>query len=40
MAYADGPTDKQLRHLPGLAIVEMHGEYFKLYKVDREQRAK
>ena len=39
MVYADGPTDKQLRHLPGLAIVEMRGEYFKLYEVDSyEQR--
>jgi hypothetical protein len=39
MVYVDGPTDKQLRHLPGLAIVETRGEYFKLYKVDSyEQR--
>ena len=34
MAYVDGPTDKQLRHLPGLDAIEVpDDEYFALYKV-------
>jgi hypothetical protein len=34
MANQDSPTDKQLRHLPGLDVVEASDEYFKLYKVE------
>jgi hypothetical protein len=35
MVYADGPTDKQLRLLPGLDAVEVRDEYFNLYKVEQ-----
>jgi hypothetical protein len=35
MVYSGSPTDKQLRHLPGLAVVEVPGAYFNLYKVER-----
>jgi hypothetical protein len=35
MVYADGPTDKQLRHFPGLDAVEVRDEYSKLYKVEQ-----
>jgi len=39
MAYSGSPTDKQLRHLPGLAVVEVPGEYFKLYKVEQHMTS-
>jgi hypothetical protein len=35
MAYARGPTDKELRHLPGLSAVNVPGEYFDLFKVEQ-----
>jgi hypothetical protein len=34
MAYEDSSTDKQLRHLPRLDVVEASDEYFNLYKVE------
>ena len=35
MAYAGSPTDKRLRHLPGLDAIEVpDDEYFALYKVE------
>ena len=35
IAYEGSPTDKQLRHLPGLAAVEVPDKYFDLYKVEQ-----
>jgi hypothetical protein len=35
MAYEGSPTDKQLRHLPGLSAVEVPDEYFNLYDARR-----
>jgi hypothetical protein len=35
MAYQDSPTDKRLRYLPGLDVVEASDEYFDLYKVEQ-----
>jgi len=35
MAYEDSPTDKQLRHLPGLSAVGVPDKYFDLYKVEQ-----
>jgi Family of unknown function (DUF6077) len=37
MAYASGPTDKQLRQLPGLEAVEVSDGYFELYKVEQKR---
>jgi hypothetical protein len=35
MAYAGSPTEKQLRHLPGLAAVEVPDDYFDLYRIEQ-----
>ena len=39
MAYAPGPTDKELRHLPGLSAVNVPGEYFDLFKVEQHMTS-
>jgi hypothetical protein len=39
MAYARGPTDKELRHLPGLSAVNVPGEYIDLFKVEQHMTS-
>jgi hypothetical protein len=34
MVRSDGPTDKQVKSLPGLVPVEVPGDRYNLYKVD------
>jgi len=39
MAYARGPTDKELRHLPGLSAVNVPGENIDLFKVEQHMTS-